>query len=284
MSWPHIVKCYNDIVEDPSLLWLFLEKEWTSLWELPLLSTLQFRLILERSFTCIASPDIQGKARVEFATHTAWSISGEAIPMVVLVTDGVGEGNLGLVKTFCCHDEAKMEPSDVLSALCWWDSSEPTMVVLKRYTNTPYIPQGTSWLLFLDVSMHQGGNFSTQFPLHQLWLCRLIPLSANEVVLPWEKEEVGYKLYPYFQQELWPSLEEVHCHSNPVSLLVPSSALLSHWEEGTKTEEDSGYHLALQWLKDVNQGRIQLECELNQEAQELAQWYDDCQIKLARKL
>ena len=215
MSWPHIAKCYDDTIEDPSLLWLFLKKEWTSLWELQLLGTLQFRLILE------------------FATHTAWSISWEAIPMVVLVTDVVGEGNLGLVKTFCCHDQAKMESSDVLSALCQWDSSEPSMVVLKRYTNTPYISQGTSWLLYLLVCMLQGGTSSTQFPLHQLWLCRLIPLSASEVVLPWEKEEVGYKCTPTFrrnygqaQKKSTASLTQFHCWSphlpsSPIEKRVP---------------------------------------------------------------
>ena len=58
-----------------------------------------------------------GKARVESITYNSQKINGEAIPMVILVTDGVGEGNMGMVTTFCCHDQAKMEASNALSAL-----------------------------------------------------------------------------------------------------------------------------------------------------------------------
>ena len=81
------------MVEDPSLLWLFLEKECTSLHELPLLGALPFRLISERLFTHLPSPDTWGKTRVEFITNTSWKISGKTTPMVILITDGVGEGN-----------------------------------------------------------------------------------------------------------------------------------------------------------------------------------------------
>ena len=50
MSWPTIAKCYEDIVEDPSLLWLFLWEEYSSIQELPCFGTLQFRLISEEIF------------------------------------------------------------------------------------------------------------------------------------------------------------------------------------------------------------------------------------------
>ena len=82
-----------------------------------------------------------GKAGVEFMTHTGQKISGEATPMLILITDGVGEGNLGMVTTLCHHEQAKMEASDALSVLhhqC--NSPEPNKVVVRRYTNTPYIP------------------------------------------------------------------------------------------------------------------------------------------------
>ena len=49
---------------------------------------------------------------MEFITCTGWKISREATPMAILITDGVGEGNLGMVTTLCCHNQAKMEASD----------------------------------------------------------------------------------------------------------------------------------------------------------------------------
>ena len=63
-----------------------------------------------------------------------------------------GEGNLGMVTTFCHHDQAKMEASDALSTLHQCDLPEPSGVVVRRYTKTPYIPQGSSCFLYLDVS------------------------------------------------------------------------------------------------------------------------------------
>ena len=45
-----------------------------------------------------------------------------------------------MVNTFCCHDQVKIEASEALSALCQCDSLEPSVVVVRRYTNTPYIP------------------------------------------------------------------------------------------------------------------------------------------------
>ena len=58
-----------------------------------------------------------GKAQVELITNNGQKISREAIPMAIKVTDGVGEGNLGMVTTFCHHDQAKLEASEVLSTL-----------------------------------------------------------------------------------------------------------------------------------------------------------------------
>ena len=40
---------------------------------------------------------------------------------------GWGEWNLGMVTTFCCHNQAKMEASGALSALCQCDSPEPSV-------------------------------------------------------------------------------------------------------------------------------------------------------------
>ena len=56
-----------------------------------------------------------GKAGVEFIANNGQKISREAVPMAILVTDGLGEGNLGMVTTFCYHNKAKMEASDAHS-------------------------------------------------------------------------------------------------------------------------------------------------------------------------
>ena len=69
---------------------------------------------------------------------------------------------------------------------------------------------------------------------------------------------------------------------------ISSPTLLPLTEEGIQTEEESvhkglGYNPALQRLQDYNQAQTQLECELSEQAQKLAQKYDDCQIKMAKK-
>ena len=95
-----------------------------------------------------------------------------------------GGGNLGMVTTFCHHNQAKMEPSDAFSALWQCDLLEPSVVLVRRYTNTPYIPQGSYLLPYLDGSTFPEGTSSTQFPLDWLHLHTLLPLSDTEVVLP----------------------------------------------------------------------------------------------------
>ena len=166
--------------------------------EIPFMGTLQFRIISERLFAHLASPAMWGKAGVEFITNNNCNLSGEAVPMVILDMDGVGEGNLGMVTPFCCHNQAKVEAFKALSALCQCDSLEPSVVVVRRYTNSPYIPQGSFSFLYLDISTLSGGTSSTQFPLDQLCLHRLLPYSNTEVVLPWEEGEEELKVYPFF--------------------------------------------------------------------------------------
>ena len=65
-------------------------------------------------------------------------------------------GYLGMVNTFCCHDQVKMEATDALEALCQCNSPEPSADVVRQYTSTLYIPRGTSRLLYLDVSTLSG--------------------------------------------------------------------------------------------------------------------------------
>ena len=60
--------------------------------------------------------------------------------MAILVTDWVEEENLGMVTTFCHHDQAKVEASEALTALHQHDSLEPSVVGVRRYPNSPFLP------------------------------------------------------------------------------------------------------------------------------------------------
>ena len=207
------------------------------------------------------------KARMEFITSNSQKISGQTIPNVILVIDGVGDGYLGMVTTFCCHNQAKIEASDALSALYQCDPPDPSVVVVRRYTNTPYILWGSSCLPYLEVSTLSEGTSSTQLPLYWLHLHRLLPFSDTEVVLHWEEGEMGLKVFLHFWEALWQSSGEEHNLSDLISLLVPSLASNPHQEEGIQMEEGLSFHPALKLLQDVNQARAQLECELAQEIQ-----------------
>ena len=113
-----ISKCYEEILVDPSLLQLFPEEEWRSICKLPFLGTVQFWVVSERLFACLMSPALWVKTRVEFITNNGWKItSSKIVPMVVLVTDRLGEGSLGMVITFCHHNQVKVDPSEVLLTL-----------------------------------------------------------------------------------------------------------------------------------------------------------------------
>ena len=95
--------------------------------------------------------------------------------MAVLVIDGVEQRSLGMVTTFCHHDHVKVEPLEVFSTLVQWDSPELSIVVMKIFTNSPYLPQGSFGFPYLDVTTLSVGVLTTQFPLAQLHLHRLPP-------------------------------------------------------------------------------------------------------------
>ena len=146
--------------------------------------------------------------------------------MVILITDGVGEDHLGMVTIFCHHNQNKMEACGALSTLCQLDSPKLSVVVVMRYTNTPYIPWGTSWLLYLDISTLSGVASSVQFPLKHLCLWRLLPYSKTEVLLPCKEGGMGSKVYHYTWEVLWKrSKEENHfLNSVIINLLAHSSS------------------------------------------------------------
>ena len=266
MSKPSIARCFDELVEYPSLLGLFLGEECTSLLELPVVGALQLRLISERFFTQVWSPTIWEKTGGEYITETGLRLSGEATPMAIFITDRVGKGDLGMVTTFCSNNQVKMEASEVLDTLHQHDSPEPSVSVVRRYTNTPFIPQGTSRLLYLNVSDIPRGASSTQFPLNCLYLWKMLSYSKTEVLLPHEEGEMGYRTYPISQEVLWKCSKDSHCLSKPVSLSMPSLAPPPCLEEGIQMEGKLGYNPALQCLQGINQARAQLESEQSEEA------------------
>ena len=93
--------------------------------------------------------------------------------MAILITDGVGEGKLGMVTVFSHSDQAKMEPSVMLLTLVQWDLHELAVVLMKIFTNSPYFPWGPFGLSFLDIATLSEGTPTIQFPLS--WLCLCLP-------------------------------------------------------------------------------------------------------------
>ena len=106
----------------------------------------------------------------------------------------------------------------------------------------------------------------------------------------------GWKQTPHLPGILWESSEEEHHLSDLISLSVPMSVPPQCLEEGTQMEEGpgyhpastqmdggAGYHPALKLLQSTNQARVQLEYELIQETQELAERYKHKWAKQARR-
>ena len=138
----------------------------------------------------------------------------------------------------------------------WWPSfaimtrAKWKSVVVRRYTNTPYIPWGTARLLYLDVITLSGGLSTVQFPQECLHLQRLLPYSKTEVLLPHKEGGMESKVYPYTWEVLWKRYKEEHHLSDSVSLSISSPTLLPLTEGSIKTEEESvherlGYNPAL---------------------------------------
>ena len=100
--------------------------------------------------------------------------------MAILVTDGVGEGNLGMVATFYHHNQAKVEASQALSFLHQHDSLEPSVVVVRRYTNSPYVPQGFFSFLYLDMTTLSGGHLICPIPTGLTTPTQITPLLQHQ--------------------------------------------------------------------------------------------------------
>ena len=136
-----------------------------------------------------------------------------------------------MVMVFCDPDQARIEALDPLQLIqmCLIRA----VVVVRRYSNTPCIPRGSSHSLYLDVDTLSGGAASTQFPLDRLHLCWLLSFSESEVLLPHGVGEEGLETYPYLSEFLWDSSDEGQHLSDPISLSVSMLAPSPHLEECT---------------------------------------------------
>ena len=203
---------------------------------------------------------------MEFLTLTILKRNGEATNSVILITNGAGEGGLG-------HGDSLLSPWSsqgiglwCLSTLCQCNPSELSVMVVRRYSNSPYIwkrhPVHFIWMWALS----QGAS-STQFPLDRLHLHQLIPFSRTELLLPHEEGKRGWKHAPISQRfcgRVW---------RRNTAFLIWFLCQYPHWppphlDEGvkmeggscchsasTQTEGGSDYHPSLKLLQDINQTR-----------------------------
>ena len=189
-------------------------------------------------------PTVWERLGWNFITLTNLKKSEKTISRAILITDGVGERDLGMVTVFCHPNQATIEAYDALSTLHQQDSSVPSMVVVRKYSNTPYIPKGMAHSLYLEVDSLSGGATSTQFPLDRLHLHWLLPVNRTEVLLPHEVREEGLETYPHHPEILWEGLDEKHHLSKPISLSVPLLAPPLQLEENTQTQKGLDCHPA----------------------------------------
>ena len=229
---PMISACYNELMVDSSFLQSFSENQWISIHELDYLGTLHFCVVSERLFAQLTFPALWGKGGVNFITNAnRKAMSAKIAPLAILVMDGVGEGSLEIVTTFCCTDQVKVEPLDMLLTLVQWDIPKPGKVVVKIFTNLPYLLWGSFGSPYLDKTTSWGGASTTQFLLAHLHLCRLLPYSSSQVILAWENEGDGLKVYPFLLQE---SSEEDHHLSHTVPLSVSIISPHSNIDESSQ--------------------------------------------------
>ena len=211
---------------------------------------------------------------MEYVTETGPRLSGVAAPMAILITDGVGKGDLGLVTTFCSCNQAKMEASEALATLHQCNSPKSSIFMVRRYTNTPFIPQGTSRLLYFNASALPGGASSTQFPLDHLYLWKLLPYSKTKVLLSCEEGRWGLEHTP-FPERFYGNAPK-SCTTSPMQCHYQCLCQLPlpTWKKVFRWEQKLGYNPALQCLQDFNQTRAQIESELSEDAQKLDHKYN----------
>ena len=69
-------------------------------------------------------------------------MSAKIAPLVILVTDSIGEGKLKMMTNFSKSAQRKVGPLDALSALVQCDSARPDVIVVIVFMNSPYLLWG----------------------------------------------------------------------------------------------------------------------------------------------
>ena len=216
-----------------------------------------------------------GQASVELISDSGWRIRSEIVPMTVLITDGVEGRSLGIVTTFCHHDQAKDGVICSALHLTPMGLSLTKHSVVRIFANSHYLLWGSSSFLYLDVTTLSSGALTAQFPLDQLCLWQWLSYSPTLVILLHEAEDKELKFYPIHQEMLWESSEEDLHLSDPILLLGPPSPFFIHQEESSGTEEGPSLSLALVQLQSMTWVRAQLEQELAHEWEGLVRRYED---------
>ena len=126
--------------------------------------------------------ELWGKPRVNSITSSSKRVTNEEIiPMAILITNGVGEGSLGMMTVFGHSDQVKVEPSVILPTLVQQDTPELAIVVTKIFINLPCFPQRSFGLPFLDVATLSEGASTTRFSPSRLLLHWLLNYSPTQV-------------------------------------------------------------------------------------------------------
>ena len=155
--------------------------------ELPCLHAPYFCVLPEGLFAKLITPEVWDQAWVDFITSSSKKASsGEIVSMAILITDGVGEGKLGMMTIFCHSDLVKVEPSVMFLTLAQQYSHEPAVVVMNIFTSPTFFPWGSFGLSFLDIATLSEGVSTIKFPLSWLHLHQLLLFSPNQDILPRE--------------------------------------------------------------------------------------------------
>ena len=107
-----------------------------------------------------------GKGWVEFHTLTGHKTSGETTNTVILITDGVGKRELGLVTGFCHPNEAKWSPvipvlpytNATCQSLLWWVSED--ILTLPTSLRGQFIYSIWMWTLYLGVQPQHNSHWT----------------------------------------------------------------------------------------------------------------------------
>ena len=202
-----------------------------------------FWVVSKGLFTKLVTSKVWVQTRVNITTYSGKKGRGEGmVSMGILVTDGVGEGKLGMMTVFCHSDRVKVEPSFMLLTLVRQDSHEPFMVVMKIFSTSPYFQWRSFSLPFLNIATLSEGTPTIQFPLSWLHLCQLLLYLPNQVILPKEKKEANeLKITLITKEALWESSIKGHHLSSLVPLLlppsVPTTSLSTYKDRGLQTDK-----------------------------------------------